>query len=226
MTARRTKSKTPQRVDGSETRARIVAGRKPDAAGRRWQIKQAARKVFGELGYHNARVVDIIAAADVSRRTFYSYFDGKEALIEAIFDDFDVLLKELRRLEFPADVDTPADLRARLQRSALLLVPFALENGDIARLVFEGLAQEQGALTRVSQRFLDELETYTRQYLEAAMSKGLIRSVSPRIASSLVTGMFLETGRKVLLLGDDVSIQEWSDEIVALLDHGFLADHG
>ncbi len=203
-----------------------VQDNQDNQAARRWQIKQAAREVFGTLGYHNARVIDIIAAANVSRRTFYSYFDGKEALVEAIFDDFEVLLKELRRLEFPADIDTPAELRARLQRSAGLVIPFAVANGDIAKLVFEGLAQDQKVLTERSQRFLAELEAYAQAYLETAMGRGLIRPVNARIASSLVTGIFLETGRKVLLLSDDASIQEWSDEIVALIDLGFLADRG
>jgi AcrR family transcriptional regulator len=38
-------------------------------------------RLFGGLGYDATTVGDIARAADVTQRTFYRYFDGKEDLI-------------------------------------------------------------------------------------------------------------------------------------------------
>ena len=40
----------------------------------------SARRVFVELGYHNTRVDDLVAAAGVSHGAFYRYFKGKDEL--------------------------------------------------------------------------------------------------------------------------------------------------
>lgn len=56
-------SKQPQGEKGRRTRARVVV---------------AAREVFEEKGYLDARVVDIASRAGIGHGTFYSYFDSKE----------------------------------------------------------------------------------------------------------------------------------------------------
>jgi AcrR family transcriptional regulator len=43
-------------------------------------------QVIAELGYHKTTVTDIAAAAGVGRRTFYSYFDSKEACFLVTYD--------------------------------------------------------------------------------------------------------------------------------------------
>lgn len=49
------------------------------------RLLQVAARVFGERGIRDATIDDLIAAADVSRRTFYQYFRGKEELLVALF---------------------------------------------------------------------------------------------------------------------------------------------
>src|SRR5687767_7811992 len=49
-------------------------------------ILKAATQVFAKRGTQSVTVADLLQASNVSRRTFYEYFDGKEAVLEAIYD--------------------------------------------------------------------------------------------------------------------------------------------
>lgn len=48
----------------------------------------AARQVFAEKGYFNAKISDIAAAAGRSTGSFYNYYDNKEQLLEALLEEF------------------------------------------------------------------------------------------------------------------------------------------
>lgn len=50
-------------------------------------ILQAAREVFGELGYDNATVRDIVRGTDLAAGTFYNYFKSKEEVAAALSAD-------------------------------------------------------------------------------------------------------------------------------------------
>lgn len=72
-------------------------GRK--AARSRARLLEAAREVFGNLGYEGTRVDDVASAADMSHGAFYRYFAGKEELFREVatpaVEDVLVLLEEL-----------------------------------------------------------------------------------------------------------------------------------
>ena len=66
----------------------------------RQAILDAAREVFGELGYETATVRDIIRRAGLAAGTFYNYYRSKEEVFAALADDgarrFGPILKSLR----------------------------------------------------------------------------------------------------------------------------------
>ncbi|MDP3489074.1 MAG: TetR/AcrR family transcriptional regulator [Phenylobacterium sp.] len=66
----------------------------------RTAILDAAREVFGELGYEPCTVRDIIRRTGLAAGTFYNYFKSKEEVFAALADDgarrFAPILKALR----------------------------------------------------------------------------------------------------------------------------------
>ncbi|HEX4096056.1 MAG TPA: TetR/AcrR family transcriptional regulator [Caulobacteraceae bacterium] len=66
----------------------------------RQAILDAAREVFGELGYETATVRDIIRRTGLAAGTFYNYYRSKEEVFAALSDDgarrFAPILKGLR----------------------------------------------------------------------------------------------------------------------------------
>jgi len=66
----------------------------------RQAILDAARAVFGELGYETATVRDIIRRTGLAAGTFYNYYRSKEEVFAALADDgakrFAPILKGLR----------------------------------------------------------------------------------------------------------------------------------
>ena len=53
----------------------------------RQRLVDAARVVFERDGFLNSRLVDITDEAGTAIGSFYTYFDSKEAVLEAVFDD-------------------------------------------------------------------------------------------------------------------------------------------
>jgi AcrR family transcriptional regulator len=80
----------------------LLAGgkREQTKVANRQAILDAAREVFGELGYETATVRDIIRRTGLAAGTFYNYYRSKEEVFAALADDgarrFAPILKALR----------------------------------------------------------------------------------------------------------------------------------
>ncbi len=78
----------------------IAAGtRKMRAAETEAALKEAAKRVFGQVGYLRAKITDITAEAGRAAGSFYSHFDSKEQLLEALL--VDILAEADRRAAMP-----------------------------------------------------------------------------------------------------------------------------
>jgi AcrR family transcriptional regulator len=51
------------------------------------KLRGSARAIFAELGFAAARVEDIVADAGVSHGTFYTYYENKAAVLDALLDE-------------------------------------------------------------------------------------------------------------------------------------------
>src|ERR1700755_2310258 len=61
---------------------------------RRDAILRAAEHVFCARGYPDASIADVIDAAQISRGTFYLYFDSKDALYLELIERFTALVTQ------------------------------------------------------------------------------------------------------------------------------------
>jgi AcrR family transcriptional regulator len=109
--------------------------RKPrgQGASRRGEILEAAKRLFIEEGFPQATMRRIAAVVGVSPTALYLHFSDKEAILQAIADDFfDELLVELHNSE-----GTETTPLAKLRAGMCAYVKFALERTDEYRLTFQ-----------------------------------------------------------------------------------------
>jgi AcrR family transcriptional regulator len=66
----------------SEVRTRTKRSERTRAA-----LLLAARAVFTETGFHDARIADIVEGAQMAHGTFYTYFDSKEDIFLAVLQE-------------------------------------------------------------------------------------------------------------------------------------------
>jgi len=83
----------------------------PKAETTRSRILEAALNLFRERGFDQTTMRDIAAAADVAIGAAYYYFESKEALVMAFYQEANIAMHE--RIE--AALDRKTDLKARLR---------------------------------------------------------------------------------------------------------------
>ena len=160
---------------GKHTRERIVAG---------------AVEVFGKLGYANARVEDILLAADVSRPTFYKAFESKDEVFEELSDRHhrDIRERILRSIEGVSD---PA---AQLEATTDAFMRWRAELGPIgrvldveARIPGSSIAHHRAkTLGEMSDLFAERTRVAGRGKVDAVLYYGLIAALE-RVADLLLS---------------------------------------
>jgi AcrR family transcriptional regulator len=87
-----------------------VGMRQARAAQTEAALKEAAKQVFDRVGYLRAKITDITATAGRAAGSFYSHFDSKDALLEALL--VDMLEEADRRATLPGHSPDFSDLAA------------------------------------------------------------------------------------------------------------------
>ena len=86
--------------------------REQTKADNRQAILDAARQVFGELGFETATVRDIIRRTSLSVGAFYNYYRSKEEVFAALADDGARRFKPILRAQSAKATDFESYLRA------------------------------------------------------------------------------------------------------------------
>src|SRR2546423_12070398 len=68
--------------------------RRVPRAKREEQMVQAATRIFGDRGYHEASMDEIAQACGVTKPMLYAYFDSKEGLLVACMEKEEPLLED------------------------------------------------------------------------------------------------------------------------------------
>lgn len=121
------------------------------ARNQRDRIVAGAIAAVSELGYAGATVADVCAAAGVSRRTFYVYFEDKRSCAIAAFDEIAEHLSAAAGEEAAGEGEWPRAVAARI-RGALAV--FAA-NPDLARFTLIAPPRAGGALAEHYREALD-----------------------------------------------------------------------
>src|SRR6476620_6730745 len=97
------------------------------------KILDAARSEFGERGFSDSSIVGITQRAGVALGTFYTYFDSKEAVFQALVRD---MSGQVREQVGPA-LGQASDALDGERRALQAFLDFAREHRDIYRIVDE-----------------------------------------------------------------------------------------
>lgn len=126
----------------------------------RTNIQLAAIPVFASKGLAETTVNDLLAAAKVSRRTFYKYFNNKMDVLEGIYQTaVSLLLARFRDMQY-ATGSSPAWLRSMVA----LFFDYHLAVGPIIRLMQEEALRADSPLAAHRQRaHLEMVELLTER---------------------------------------------------------------
>ena len=134
---------------GKHTRERILSG---------------AKEAFGKLGYANARVEDILLAADVSRPTFYKAFDSKDDVFEELSDRHHRDIRE-RILRSIAGVSDPT---AQLEATTDAFMRWRAELGPIGRVLDVEARMPRSSIAHHRAKTLEEMSDLIAERMRVA----------------------------------------------------------
>jgi AcrR family transcriptional regulator len=152
---------------------------------KREAILAAALDLFEELGFHAASVPAIAERARVAAGTIYHYFDSKDALVNAIFQQWKGAMSAEVLREFPFDRPPREQFRTIWERMA----DFALAHPrEVSFLEFH---QHAGYLDATSLGIEQQILAFGIQMIERAQASQALKPISASLLMQFVNGAFL-----------------------------------
>lgn len=195
-------------------RGRGPSLRERNKARARAEIAEAALRLFGERGFYNVTVDDVVAAAGVSRRTFFRYFDSKE---DALLADYPELNLRLAESLLDSHDDPLLAVRAGLHQ----LVGWYEERAD-AVLERSRVIRDALHLAARNLEFMSQWEKDIASVVAARLDTEP-GSLLPRAAGAMVVGAFKAAVTQWVRSSGREDLHALTDEALDLVEHGLLS---
>jgi AcrR family transcriptional regulator len=184
---------------------------------RKKQILEAAISVFAKLGFHKARMDDIVEASGLSKGALYWYFKSKEDLIKNIMDS--IFASSMKEFQYFPDVQDSA--REQIANMLIHSMHEAKQMLEIRPIVYEIFAY--ALRDRIIQKTIREyFNTYTEQLtpiIQEGINKGEFRDIDPFSAALALGAIFEGTILLWMIAPDTVDINlHFRDGLNLLLD--------
>lgn len=169
----------------------------------------AARDVFCEKGYADARMSDIAERAGVAVGSIYLHFKTKEALVVALCDEMnsEVLAWLVPCLNLPNGVDAmEAAVRAGLA--------FYQKEREVIQLLYLGIGLREVA--DAWQGYEDPIARVLANFLRERMAAGQIRRYDPDKLAVLIFGMVDQAAMHTILFGAG-DIKDYTPTLVQMV---------
>jgi len=156
---------------------------------RRRQILDAARQVFSQKGFHATNVSDVAATASVSQGTIYHYFDSKDDLFMAVFEDWLATSTYQAYAESVHTADTAADrLRALAHTTAQMMIDSA-EFLPVQMEFWSHMLRNDAIRERFRLLFA-ELRTFPGQIIQAGIDSGEFRPADAEALAAIAVAVY------------------------------------
>jgi AcrR family transcriptional regulator len=155
---------------------------------RRGQIIEAAVKVFSQLGFHEARMDDIAAQAELSKGALYWYFKSKDDILTAILDQF--FNQEVGGLAAFLEEDTP--VTERLLRYNQLALADTLQFTSLVSITFEfyALAGRQEGVREKLKTYFERYRGLVRDLIQQGIDSGEFRPVDANVIAVAIMAFY------------------------------------
>lgn len=184
----------------------------------RQRLAQAAQRLFVKQGFDATTVDEIAAAADVSRRTFFHYFESKEDVVLARHEDFERALLAVVRAASPDEPVLDVAERAVVAAAGL----FDLKEAHI----IEQLQRDEPALRMRAQGKYERIERAIASALaeRAGVAPDDLRV---RLDAMLIAGVLrIAGGGWTAAAMDGVPMRAYVRQVVSTLGAGITANAG
>jgi AcrR family transcriptional regulator len=165
--------------------------REQTKAANRQTILQAAREVFGEIGFDAATVRDIIRRTNLSVGAFYNYYRSKEEVFEALADDAARRFRPILHDQAAKATDFESYLRAAVSAYFDFLV------GEQLKWPGDGMAREDMPHARDTPGLLAVYEE-VREVFADVMDRGLAPKVDLDYLAASCIAVAREIGDRML----------------------------
>ena len=183
---------------------------------RREAILDAARAVFREDGYTNARMSDIAKQAGVASGTLYLYFESKEGLVQGLAERYfagvaDALLPDLQ---------TNPDIVRACTHALHTTLAHASANQDLVRLFRLDVGMGKEGMVR-NPPSLQRIHTALADKLIAGMQQQLIYPYNAHVLAELLIGLVNHT-IVACLLRKDGNIDEYEETLRSFINRALF----
>ena len=186
--------------------------------GRRQELLDAARKVFAEKGYHDAKVNDISAAAHVAKGTFYLYFPDKRSVFVELIDTLFVRISTaiLR-------VDTDGDVTAQIKHNIRAILSVLVDHPESLRILIAFGASVDPSVSKKIEAFYAGLKDLLAASLVDGQNRGIVAAGDVRLYATFTIGALKEILSEAINVPQGRRTREQIvEEMFSLLCSGYL----
>ena len=161
------------------------------------KLLRVAREVFEEDGFDGASISRIVEGANVSRGTFYLYFESKEDIFRTLADE---MLGQIVELQRPLDTVDPIET---IRHSIASFVAYYRDHARLMAVLEQVATHDEGfrALRRDMRRGVAERAV---KFIASLQKRGVVpATVDPRYAGTALTGMIDRFAYVWLVLEED-----------------------
>jgi AcrR family transcriptional regulator len=184
--------------------ATVTRGKTPRGQRTRIKLIRAAEKVFGAVGFYDARISEITREAGVAAGTFYLYFDSKEELLRALIQ---AINRDLRRTLSEGTRHLPTRAEAETRGFEIFFYEFLPRHKKLYRII----KQAEFADPPIFEWYYRHLADGYARGLRAAMDRGEFRRWDPDLAACALMGIADFVAMRYVTWGDGVSREQLRD---------------